>query len=477
MVGVGGFDRWLNENLPYLVDPDEAKQLGIMPARGLIISGVPGTGKTQLAKQMAYRWGCLNGNDEPVSFIEFNIGELSSSEYGKSEALMQKFLNRISEQAPAVLLVDEVEKTFYQNKNGNQEMHEVKKQLMGMFLGWLQEHSENVVTFMTSNDISILPPEMLRSGRLSERFFVFMPSYLELMCMLYAFIRDKSQLFCQEFNEKIEGICRAIEEHSKSYETNDEQDQRPDNGLSAKIKQGPLSHILEDLIKYAVGKEDPARVEMLNGADIKWDELLGGPECGERDMPALRTPFMTGADMKELVRRAIMLLNRKKHDQKGRWTEEDFAREMNACCCRPQFIPYGQSNMEKLVDLYLSCDYQDVSERPLLPRYQFNESGGRFDREGQYIRGTQPDNLYDQYMQVIFMREIEKAAGEKKREKDRQDRQDRLQRFQLEQTDFQKQEMEYRMEQWKEEREDKDARKEETEIRRKLQKYNWEHRK
>lgn len=456
VVGVGGFDRWLNENLPYLVNPDEATRLGIKPASGVIFSGVPGTGKTQMAKLMAYRWGKYPGNKKTVSFIEFNIGNLSSSEYGKSEALMMKFLKRINEQAPAVLLVDEVEKTFYRNKKGDQEMHEVKKQIMGMFLGWLQEHKANVVTFMTSNDISVLPPELLRSGRLSERFFVFLPSFMELMCMLYVFLSNKKALFCQEFNNKIQKLCDSIKEYSREYGRNDEHDARLDADLKEELKDGPLAAVLPSLIRYAVNQ--------MGERDIQWDEVFNDQE------QVLRTPFMTGADLNELVRRTTLrLMSGEQKDKLGRWTEEDFARTMKDCCCSPQFMPYGQSNMETLVDLYLSCDYLDVSAHPLLPRYQYNVLTGRFKLDGdkQYIEGTHPDNLYDQYMQRMLVREIERAACEKRREKDRWEREEAIQKAQIEQIQHQR-------EAWEEEKADKLAAQEERRLRREYLKKQYD---
>lgn len=420
VVGIGGFERWLNENLPDLADPSTAELFGSTPPRGLIISGVPGTGKTQLAKQMAYQWNQMRVKDHarPVSFIKFNIGRISSSKYGESEAKMERFLARISEQEPAVLLVDEVEKTFYQDKKSNQEMHEVKKQLMGMLLFWLQEHKENIFTFMTSNDISILPSELIRSGRLSERFFVFLPGYIELMCMVYSFLRSKAKakkkIYKDAFNTEIMGVCDAIDEHSEKYGSTPEEDRKLDNNLANAIKKGSLRHVLTKLTDYAKENE--------------------------------RMPFMTGADMEELVKKTNQRLRREKPDQK--WDGEDFANAMIQCCCCDEFRPYAQSNMNKLVEMYLSCDYDDVSAHPLLPRVQFIEEDGRFVRDGAYIRGTAPKYPYDQYLQELVAGKIEEAASREKREKDRQDRQDRLEKAQESQMEFQSEQMKHQREQW-----------------------------
>lgn len=444
VVGIGGFERWLNENLPDLADPASAAQFGNTPPRGLIISGVPGTGKTQLAKQMAYQWNqMVKEHARPVSFIEFNIGSLSSEKYGESEAMMNRFLARISEQAPAVLLVDEVEKTFYRDKKSNQEMHEVKKQMMGMFLFWLQEHKENIFTFMTSNDMSILPPELIRSGRLSERFFVFLPSYIELMSMLYSFlwVKAKKGIYDEAFKREINSICAIIGEHSRGYGKKPERDRELDNELASNIRKGSLSNVLETLTDYA-----------------------------ERNK---RMSFMTGADMKELVEKTNRSLRTQKPGK--RWSGKDFADAMRNCCCRDEFSPYAQSNMNKLVELYLSCDNNDVSSRPLLPRVQFLADEGRFVWEGEYIRGTAPQYDYDRYLQKTVAGKIEEAAAREKREKERLDRQDRLQQeqeaqmgFRSKQMEFQAEQMERQRNQWAEDDEDRPGRKKHEENARRI---------
>lgn len=456
VVGIGGFSRWLNENLPDLVDPQTARAFGITPPRGVILAGIPGTGKSQLAKQLAYQWEHYHSsNHKSVCFIEFKIGNLSSSKYGESESKMERFLARISEQDQAVLFIDEVEKIFYRDKPGQQGMHEVKRQQMGMLLSWLQEHKENIFTFMTSNDIDALPPELIRAGRLSERFFVFLPNYLELMSMLYVFLKEKAenQIFSDSFNEEIKRICGVIETHSTEYGCDSENDPVLDQRLSDAIQGGSLQGVLINLTRYAINPDEYKDDKRYRQEKYQWDALLTD------DAIHMRTPFMTGADMNELVKNTILYLRRKL--PRKNWTGEEFAKAMEDCCCRSEFTPYGQSNLDKLVELYLGCDYRGASAHPLVPRFCFNANLGVFSRDqnGEYIEGTNPDNLYDQYLQQVLMREIEKEAGRKNRAKEREERQDRLQKIQELNLGFQKQQMERQKMQWKEEDQDKEARK------------------
>jgi len=430
VVGIGNFSSWLNQNLDDLAYPEKAATCGLAPPRGVILTGVPGTGKSQLAKQIAFRWS--QHAKRPVSFIEFNIGRLSSSAYGASEAKMDKFLDRISEQEPAVLFIDEIEKTFFREDEKRQGMHEVKQQQMGRLLGWLQEHKENIFTFVTSNDISKLPPELIRSGRLSERFFVFMPNYTELMSMLYVFLRStkkkaekaENKIFSKEFEEEIDNKCKVIDDYTCGN--------ADEEALRKAVSGGSLKDILTALTRYATHLEA--------NEDPDWEKLFS-----EDTKAPMRTPFMTGADLRDLVNRTIQMLRQNKPLNKhpDGWTGEDFADAMKKCCCNDDFMPYGQSNLKALATLYRSCTYRDVSAKSLLPRGKFDAKTGHFkrDKDEPYIKDTQPDNLYDQYMQQALRREIEAAISHEEF--------DDLQRA------FQRDQMERQRAQW--EKEDEDA--------------------
>lgn len=468
IAGVGGFLKWLNENMPDLLDPEGAKRLGITPPRGVILAGVPGTGKSQLAKQMAYQWK-EQSKQKNVSLIEFNIGNLSSSEYGKSEEKMERFLARISEQAPAILFIDEIEKTFYQATDGQQEMHEVKKQQMGRLLGWLQDHKENIFTFMTSNNINALPPELIRSGRLSERFFVFMPTYIELMSMLYVFLRNmaENEIFDKDFNAEITNICKVIDYHSMNYGKQSETDSALDAGLAEAIRGGSLCQVLINMSKCAAGNPVRGLALEKSPADIKWDSWM------KDENVTMRTPFMTGADMKELVRKTILLL-RRKHGLK-KWTGQQFAQAMETCCTAPEFSPYGQSNLEKVAKLYLGCDYPDTSANPLLPRYAFNQRKGTFND-----KLPNPDNIYDLYMQQVLKREIEKAAAEDQKKFQYEQMQRQRDQWKIDdedkpkQREFQKKQMQFQEEQMDEQRKQWQKDKRDERERDQAQKDSWE---
>lgn len=400
VVGCGAFSRWLNTRLPDLVNPQEAKKMGIRPPRGVILTGVPGSGKTQLAKQMTYLWAHYDEKartiqekeQQPASMIVFRLGDLAAKHLGESQEKMRQFLDRLSVQDKVVLFVDEVEKHMFQD-TGNRTMHETMKQMMAMFLDWLQEHQENVFTFMTSNDISILPPELIRTGRISERFFVYMPNDAELMSMLYVFLRksllnaNETPIVSQEFAKKIREKCTVIDEYTMQYGTKgDEEDKALEKKLEDAMRDGILHGILDKLADY--GKKHN------------------------------RTPFMTGSDMEKLVEDVCVRL--RMEGKLKDCTEKKFAETMEQCCCNERFVPYGQSNMQNIVQLFLSCDYVNISAKPLVPRHSFDLRTGRFsrDKDGN-IQGTDPQTNYDRYLQEILAEEIEKGARRKNLEQKR----------------------------------------------------------
>ena len=465
IVGIGGFVRWLNENYDDLIDPKSAEEFGLTPPRGVILAGVPGTGKTQLAKQLTYQWW---KSDKNASTIDFKIENLSSDKFGQSEGKMAYFLARISEQEPAVLLIDEVEKTFYKAKENRQAMHEVRQQQMGMLLKWLQEHTENIFTFMTSNDIDILPPELIRSGRISERFFLFLPNLTELICILYSQLKKRAHkgIFESAFSKEIVSVCEKIETYCSKYGRKASEDEELDQDLNQAIRNSSLCMFLIRLTEYAINpQQEEVRSKELSKADTLWETWFSDSSIN------MLTPFLTGADMGELLNLAISWLRRNKPDGKGKgkWTSADFISAMLECC--REFQPYGQTNLDKLVDLYLSCDYKDASAHPLLPRLQFNKQDGRFvrDTDNIYILNTNPDNLYDKYLQQVLMREIEKRTAEEKQKKDREERRDRIEQAQEKHMEFQKEQINRQRRQWMEDDADKPARKEAERVSREIQ--------
>lgn len=146
-----GLEAYTIKNKKYFLDTEMDHRL--VP-RGILFDGTPGTGKSQGAKYIANQWGV------PLFRLD---GTVQSKFVGESENNMANALSQLDNEAPCVLLVDEVEKFF--NKNNN-DSSGVTQRLMGTLLWWLQEHRSRVFTVLTCNNKGIIPPELYREGRI-----------------------------------------------------------------------------------------------------------------------------------------------------------------------------------------------------------------------------------------------------------------------------------------------------------------------
>ncbi len=168
--GLDGYMNWLGEVKDDLLAPEEALAWGYLPPKGVLMSGVPGSGKTQAAKRTAAELG--------VSLVQFRMDNLLGGLVGDSENNFKRCRKRIEALAPCVVLIDEMEKLFGDADGAGS--HEVKMNLLAALLDWLQENQKPIFFFATCNSVRGLRPELLRDGRLDMRFYVFMPTRDEL---------------------------------------------------------------------------------------------------------------------------------------------------------------------------------------------------------------------------------------------------------------------------------------------------------
>jgi SpoVK/Ycf46/Vps4 family AAA+-type ATPase len=147
----------------------EAKEYGLDSPRGVLLIGVPGCGKSLVAKMLARSWG--------MPLVSLDPGAIYGSLVGESEARLRRALHSLDSMAPVVVWVDEIEKGFAAAaaaRDGG-----VGQRVLGGFLRWLQERPADVFLVATCNDIEGLPPEILRRGRFDETFFVDLPGEAE----------------------------------------------------------------------------------------------------------------------------------------------------------------------------------------------------------------------------------------------------------------------------------------------------------
>ncbi len=354
VAGLGHYSVWLSKREKDFADPILARKNGTPSPKGVLLCGVPGTGKTAMARETAR---VLH-----VPLIQFDISRIQDSKFGASEIRLRRYLDRIGAFGSCVMLMDEIEKTF----SVNDSTHEVKLAMLGLLLDWMQYRTANIFTFITANNISKLPPELLRDGRISGRFFAFMPSRDDLAAIMRLKLSPlvETDILDQEFRSVI---------REKTDENRGQGD-----GISK------LARIL-DLIA------EDAR-EMGKEGTIRW-------------------PFMTGANMETLIEMTNREL-REDQNVKLPYNIEIYAKQMRKCAASADFIPQGQSNMDDIVNMWIKAQkyqYQDVSEHTLLPFSAF--------KDGKFTKELHTGNPYDRFMVEVLKEEIEKAC-EKANEKE-----------------------------------------------------------
>ena len=170
---IGGLEQlksWLRNKKHIIENLPKAQRLGISAPKGVLLAGMPGCGKSMSAKAAASLFN--------VPLFRLDIGSLMGKFVGESEANMKAALKIAEQASPCVLWVDELEKAF-SGINGYGGSTEITTRLFGYFLTWLQEKPGAVFVMATANDITNIPPELLRRGRFDEIFYVDLPSKYE----------------------------------------------------------------------------------------------------------------------------------------------------------------------------------------------------------------------------------------------------------------------------------------------------------
>jgi len=164
----GGFERlkaWL-ERAAIGFTP-KAKEIHLRAPRGILISGVQGCAKSLAAKVLARQWR--------LPLLKLDAGRLFDKYIGESEKNLRRAIELAEAMAPAVLWIDEIEKGLAQSRNLGVDGGLLRR-LFGTFLTWLQKKRDEIFVVAIANDLNSLPPELLRTGRFDEIFFVDLPT-------------------------------------------------------------------------------------------------------------------------------------------------------------------------------------------------------------------------------------------------------------------------------------------------------------
>jgi len=187
---VGGLEKlkeWLKKKSKVIKDIEKANKFGVDTPKGLVLTGMPGCGKSLISQVAADLF--------ELPLLKLDIGKLMGMYVGQSENNLRRATKLAEAISPCVLWIDEVEKAF--SGIGNNDGNEVTKRLFGHFLTWLQEKKSLVFVIVTSNKMENLPPEFSRKGRFDESYFVDLPSEEERKSIFKIHLKKRNQIISE----------------------------------------------------------------------------------------------------------------------------------------------------------------------------------------------------------------------------------------------------------------------------------------
>ena len=221
---VGGLENlksWLNKRNNSW--SESAKKYCLPAPKGVLITGVPGCGKSLTAKAMSAAW--------QLPLLKLDFGKIFSGIVGSSEENMRKAIKTAEAVAPSILWVDEIEKSLGGlNSNGDSG---TSSRIFGTFLTWMQEKTAPVFVIATANNINSLPAELLRKGRFDEIFFVDLPTQ-----------REREEIFKLHLSKRLKDkdVASKIEINSDLYK---QLAQMTEGFVGAEIEQVVISALYE----------------------------------------------------------------------------------------------------------------------------------------------------------------------------------------------------------------------------------------
>ena len=243
VAGLENQKEWLQEVGACFTD--EGKEWGLVPPKGLLQVGVPGCGKSLTAKAVSNEW--------ELPLVRFDTGRVFSSRVGDSERNMRRALDVIEGCAPCVLWVDEIEKGMSGVASSNRSDAGTTSRVIGTFLTWFEEHSEDIFLIATSNDISEIPSELV--SRFDEVFFVDLPGK---QAREECFRIHLSELWTEEMGDMEDIDFEKLAECSENF-TGREIDQVVRESLRSGYEAGKMS---TDVIVETLERKPPMILTM-----------------------------------------------------------------------------------------------------------------------------------------------------------------------------------------------------------------------
>jgi len=234
--GLGQLRRYISENREIFKNPGQAKEYGVDAPAGVMIVGMPGCGKSLMARTIAHEFS--------VPLLKLDVGRLMGKYVGESENNLHRAIAVAEAAAPCVLWIDEIEKAFSgigDEGGGGSAM----TRMFGIFLTWMQEKSACIYVVATANNIDKLPPEFLRRGRFDEIFQVGYPSLNERRDILNVHIKKRNHGNVPK-GVNVDRLARLFPD-SENYSGAD---------IESIVKESMKQVFVENIRKFGLGKKE-----------------------------------------------------------------------------------------------------------------------------------------------------------------------------------------------------------------------------
>lgn len=363
--GLDAITKWFNDRKDIFSDPERKQKEGFDVPKGVLVTGIPGTGKSLMAKEAAR---ILN-----LPLVAMDLGDLQEGVVGKSEEHMAAALRMVDTMAPCVLWIDEIEKAF-SGADSSQSDGGVMRRMFGKFLTWMQEKQSFCFVFATSNDISKLPPELFRSERFDDKFYNFMPSVDE----------------CADI------FVSCVKYHNGRY--------KKENGNAALLFDG----VLETKDFWAA---------FLNNTAASKGKVELTPEGYWADgMMPVRKLF-TGADISALVKLLKFdVLSNRRQGQKGPITKLELKQAEERVM--DDFMPYGETNLNDIASCFITLTHNRFKSASSLKSSEAVVSFDDFKAESStldYSPRKFPGSPYNQTLYRCIVGSVNALAAKNKK--------------------------------------------------------------
>lgn len=376
--GLKNLEEWIYDHKDVFDSKNAADRYTDIP-KGLLISGIPGSGKSLMAKTTA--------SILKLPLISLDMGDLLGGLMGQSEHNMINALHMAEQMAPCVLWIDEIEKAFSGSSQSSSGDSGVGRRMFGKFLTWMQEKSSACFVFATSNDITALPPELFRSERFDKKYFSFMPIAEECAAIFSGIIKKENHDYCEGI-KSLPASKRAVMPKL----------------LFDKVVEEPIYWI--NLINSYCAPSDASLTlrEMESKQEDSSD--LRGKKYGWEDNIKPNFKLLTGADISALIKELKFRLYKRQIDapSDAPCVYREYVVQNVVCdiLTSAYFKPYGETNVLDIVRCYYRLyinQFVPASGQCILDFSKYSDEDNCY----YHTPGQEPKNRYDRALYYLLV--------------------------------------------------------------------------